>query len=167
MLQTNLPELRRKKGLSQESFAELFGVTRQSVQKWESGDTQPTIDRLLEIADYFRISVDALLGRQKTDVETLRTSDMPVPKFRTACKRRVPVPGRGARHLIDPRAGAGDRAAPEQPFPGRACRYLLPHDAVPASGAGLPVHRAFILRSDRGALHAFSGNSEIRPFFSS
>lgn len=83
MLQKNLPELRRKKGLSQESFAELFGVTRQSVQKWESGDTQPTIDRLLEIADYFRISVDALLGRQKTDVETLRTSDMPVPKYDT------------------------------------------------------------------------------------
>ena len=83
MLQKNLPELRRKKGLSQESFAELFGVTRQSVQKWESGDTQPTIDRLLEIADYFRISVDALLGRQKTDVETLRTSDVPVPKYDT------------------------------------------------------------------------------------
>ena len=61
MLQKNLPELRRKKGLAQESFAELFGVTRQSVQKWESGDTQPTIARLLELADYFRISVDAVL----------------------------------------------------------------------------------------------------------
>ena len=176
MLQKNLPELRRKKGLSQESFAELFGVTRQSVQKWESGDTQPTIDRLLEIADYFRISVDALLGRQKTDVETLRTSDVPVPKYDTLdtfddysaqlANEEYQCRDEG-RHLIDPRAGAGDRAAPEQPFPGGACRYLLPHDAVPASGAGLPVHRAFILRSNRGALHAFSGDSEIRPFFSS
>ncbi len=83
MLQKNLPELRKKKGLSQEGFAEIFHVTRQSVQKWESGETQPTIDRLLEIADYFHVSVDALLGRQKNDVETMRTSDLPVPNYDT------------------------------------------------------------------------------------
>ena len=81
MLYKNLAELRRKKGLSQEKFAEIFEVTRQSVQKWECGQTQPTIDRLLEIANYYNLSVDAILGRQKSDIETIRTVDIPVPDY--------------------------------------------------------------------------------------
>lgn len=47
-LQQRLFDLRRKAGLSQEELANLLGVTRQAIQKWEAGTSQPDIDRLSE-----------------------------------------------------------------------------------------------------------------------
>ena len=54
-------KLRNRAGLSQEQFAELFGVTRQSVQKWESGSSFPEIDKLIKIAKHFDITIDSLV----------------------------------------------------------------------------------------------------------
>ena len=48
-------------GLSTEQFAEIFGVSRQSVQKWESGESVPALDKLTRIAKYFDISLDTLV----------------------------------------------------------------------------------------------------------
>ena len=42
-----LQELRKGSGMSQEEFAELLGVSRQSVSKWESGKGYPEIDKLI------------------------------------------------------------------------------------------------------------------------
>ena len=53
-------ELRRQAGLSQEELANLLGVTRQAVQKWEAGASRPDMDNLLSLADYFRVSLDYL-----------------------------------------------------------------------------------------------------------
>ena len=49
-------KLRTKSGFSQEVFAEKLDVTRQSVQKWESGLSLPTIEKLISIATLFNVS---------------------------------------------------------------------------------------------------------------
>ena len=54
--------LRRQKGITQETLAKHFGVTNQTVSKWESGQCYPDIQLLPQIADYFGISVDELMG---------------------------------------------------------------------------------------------------------
>jgi transcriptional regulator with XRE-family HTH domain len=56
-----LQDLRIKKGLSQEKLADIMGVSRQSVAKWESGSNYPEVDKLIELSDIFEVSIDKLL----------------------------------------------------------------------------------------------------------
>lgn len=58
--------LRKEKGITQEELAVHLGVTNQSVSKWEAGICCPDIQLLPEIADYFNISIDELLGVNRT-----------------------------------------------------------------------------------------------------
>src|SRR5699024_6037464 len=51
--QQRLYDLRKKAGLSQEGLADLLGVTRQAVQKWEAGASRPDMDNLAALARYF------------------------------------------------------------------------------------------------------------------
>ena len=63
--QERLYQLRRERGLSQEALAEVVGVTRQAVQKWESGASRPDMDNLTALADYFDVTLDYLvMGRE-------------------------------------------------------------------------------------------------------
>lgn len=61
----NLKELRLKKGLTQEQLAYDFGVSSQSISRWENGSTYPDIVMLPVIASYFDVSIDALVGYAK------------------------------------------------------------------------------------------------------
>lgn len=56
--------LRIANGVSQEKLAALLGVTRQSVSKWESDDSLPQIDNVIEICKIFKITADELLDRK-------------------------------------------------------------------------------------------------------
>lgn len=62
MISSNIRYLRNQEGLSQEAFAERFGVSRQSVAKWENGDSTPDIVKCREIADYYELSIDSLVS---------------------------------------------------------------------------------------------------------
>jgi transcriptional regulator with XRE-family HTH domain len=53
---------RKEKGITQEQLAEYIGVSKASVSKWESGLSYPDILFLPELATYFNVSVDELLG---------------------------------------------------------------------------------------------------------
>lgn len=64
-----LLELRKKKGYSQEELAEKLGVSRQSVSKWESNNTYPETDKIIQIANLFDCSMDDLINDKVTDVE--------------------------------------------------------------------------------------------------
>lgn len=55
--------LRRGRGLSQEALGEAVGVSRQTVSKWECGQTTPELDKLLALADFFGLTLDELVGR--------------------------------------------------------------------------------------------------------
>lgn len=61
-LADNLQLLRKQKKITQEELAEIFGVSSQSVSKWELGINCPDITMLPKIADYYRVSIDELLG---------------------------------------------------------------------------------------------------------
>lgn len=52
---------RKAMGLSQEDLAQLTGVSRQSVTKWETGQSAPDLDRLVEVSDVLGVSLDFLL----------------------------------------------------------------------------------------------------------
>lgn len=54
---------RTKKGLSQETLAELLGISRQAVAKWESGAARPSTDRLIALCKIFEISPGELTGQ--------------------------------------------------------------------------------------------------------
>ena len=64
MFNDNLNKYRKQKGLSQEELAFRLGVSRQSVSKWESGQSTPELERIIEIADLFGISLDELIGHE-------------------------------------------------------------------------------------------------------
>lgn len=56
-----LIRLREERNLSQEELADLLGVSRQSVSKWENDKGYPEMTRLLILSDYFEISLDELM----------------------------------------------------------------------------------------------------------
>ena len=63
-LSTNIKELRKSHNLTQEQLAEAMNVTVGTVSKWESASSSPDIEMIVELADFFHISVDVLLGYQ-------------------------------------------------------------------------------------------------------
>ncbi|MGM7719390.1 helix-turn-helix domain-containing protein [Metabacillus sp. Hm71] len=66
-------ELREKKGLSQEAIAEKLKIPRSSVTHYENSDDRvPRQKRLNEIADFFGVSVDYLIGRSDTEELTIK-----------------------------------------------------------------------------------------------
>lgn len=68
-----LLELRTQKQMTQEELAEQLKVTRQSVSKWESNDTFPNMNKLIEICDIFQVSLDYLLrGIEEPDINSKR-----------------------------------------------------------------------------------------------
>ena len=58
-------KLRTEKGLSQEAFGEVLGVSRQSVSKWETDQSVPELDKIVIISDMFSVSTDYLLKEQE------------------------------------------------------------------------------------------------------
>ena len=56
-----LLELRKNKNISQEEFAEILDVSRQSISKWENDKAYPEMTRLLFMSDYFGVSLDYLM----------------------------------------------------------------------------------------------------------
>lgn len=60
MISSNLKYLRDKYDYTQEQFAEKLGVSRQTIAKWENGESLPDIERCAEIAMMFNVSLDAL-----------------------------------------------------------------------------------------------------------
>ena len=87
-----LLSLRRRRGLSQDQLAELLGVSRQSVSKWESQQTLPEPGKLILISEIFGVSLDRLL---KEDL-TLEDAE-PAPEEHT--ESEAPLLARADVHL--------------------------------------------------------------------
>ena len=54
-------KLRKEQGLTQETFAKKFNVTRQTVSNWENEKSYPDLHTLVKISDEFHLSLDILL----------------------------------------------------------------------------------------------------------
>ncbi len=66
-LSENIRSFRKQRKLTQEKLADALGVTVGAVYKWESGQSQPELNLVVELADFFDTSVDALLGYRMKD----------------------------------------------------------------------------------------------------
>ena len=63
-----LQELRREKGLTQEQLAEMTGVARRTVSRWETGSNMPDLDILIELADFYDVDLREILnGERKSE----------------------------------------------------------------------------------------------------
>ena len=58
-------QLRKSKGLSQEELADELNISRQSVSLWETNQTVPQIDYLMELSKIFNVSLDELCGNEE------------------------------------------------------------------------------------------------------
>ncbi len=61
----NIKKLRKERGLTQNDIAEKLFTTPQNVSRVESGDGEPTVEMLINMADIFNVSVDTLVGRRQ------------------------------------------------------------------------------------------------------
>ena len=104
--QEKLVILRKTRGLTQDEFASAVGVSRQAVYKWESGQSYPEVQKLLEIKTLFTISIDDLLDDNY---------DVPLPEKKR--KKRIT---KEAKEKIEksvekseaPKVAAAPKAAP-------------------------------------------------------
>lgn len=67
MFADNLVDLRKYHAMSQEELAERIGVSRQTLSKYETGESLPDIEKCKTLADVFGITVDDLISYEKTD----------------------------------------------------------------------------------------------------
>lgn len=58
----NLYNLRKAKGISQEELAEMLGVSRQAVSKWERNEAYPDTENLIAISKLFGVTLDELIN---------------------------------------------------------------------------------------------------------
>ena len=66
MLSKQLRYLRQSQNLNQVQLAQKLGVKKQSISNWENDNIIPSIEMLGRIADFFNVSTDYLLGREKS-----------------------------------------------------------------------------------------------------
>lgn len=72
--QEKLMSLRKKKGMSQEELGMELQVSRQTVSKWESGQSYPDFQRLVMLSDYFDMTLDELV--KDVDVQEIRNRNL-------------------------------------------------------------------------------------------
>ena len=74
ILAEKIMEERKKNGWSQEDLADKLGVSRQSVSKWESAQSIPDLNRILEMSRLFNVSTDYLLKDELSESTPAETS---------------------------------------------------------------------------------------------
>ena len=60
-----LKELRKERNLTQEQFAEQLGVSGRSVSRWETGINMPDISLLVEIAEFYDVSISEIIDGER------------------------------------------------------------------------------------------------------
>ena len=65
--------LRKAKGITQEQLAEKLDVTRQSISKWESGQSVPELEKIVALSTIFDVSTDYLLKSSEIDDLSVKT----------------------------------------------------------------------------------------------
>ncbi len=76
-----IKELRQKKGITQEEFSEALRVSVQTVSRWENGVNAPDLSMLPQLAVYFGVTADYLLGLERSDtmvklIKTVETFEL-------------------------------------------------------------------------------------------
>ena len=86
-LADNIRLYRKQRKMTQEQLAGVLGVTVGAVYKWESGLSVPELDLIVEMADFFDVSVDALLGYRMKD----NRMDSMLERIYALCRKMDPA----------------------------------------------------------------------------
>ncbi len=65
MLSVQMKKLRHQKGITQQELADYLHVSKGTIGMWETGRREPDISILSALADFYGVSVDYLIGREK------------------------------------------------------------------------------------------------------
>ncbi|MCR4787194.1 MAG: helix-turn-helix domain-containing protein [Lachnospiraceae bacterium] len=105
----NLIELRKLNNLSQEDIAEKIGVSRQTLSKYETGESLPDIERCRQLADLFGVTIDDLISYEKNDDDNMGFVIPPKGKHifgmvKVGEKGQIVIPAK-ARKIFDIKTG--------------------------------------------------------------
>lgn len=144
---TNLAEMRKKHGLSQEELGEKLGVSRQTIYTWESDTSSPSMDKLILIADFFGCTVDSLIRGEAeavTEAQSFCGNKLKITKFikgfafKIAFATFLVLTGISAMIMLEPFVGDYALAAFFVPLIAAVAIYIY---------AGIS-HSAFFTRSE-------------------
>ena len=90
----NIRKRREELKLSQEHVAERLGVSRQAISKWEKGQSEPTVNNLIQLANIFEISLSELVdphenSNEQSDLEKKPDRKKPNPILQKNCNYRT------------------------------------------------------------------------------
>ena len=74
MFGDRLKELRKNNNISQEKLGELLGVSSNAIYSWEISGTQPSLETINKLAEYFGVTTDYLLGVDYNKLEKLKSA---------------------------------------------------------------------------------------------
>ena len=74
-LGNTIQKLRKKNNLSQEQLAEIIGVTRQTISKWELAETSPDLNQAKKLSETFKVSLDDLTNNNIKDILITKAND--------------------------------------------------------------------------------------------
>ena len=105
MFKDNLVALRKINGYSQDELADKIGITRQTLSKYEAGESLPDIEKCKLMADIFGVTVDALISYDNSDSENLGLAIPPKGKHvfgmvKVGDKGQIVIPAK-ARKIFD------------------------------------------------------------------
>lgn len=86
----NLYNLRKANKMSQEKLAEKMKVTRQSVSKWENGESYPEMQKIMSICNIFHCKINDLVHEDMLDIDSLDEDiKMSVVKFKEEKQTKI------------------------------------------------------------------------------
>ena len=105
MFKDNLIELRKLNGMSQDELADIIGVSRQTVSKYETGESLPDIEKCKRIAEVFSVSMDDLINYERNNKNNLGLNVPPKGKHifgmvKVGDKGQIVIPAE-ARKIFD------------------------------------------------------------------
>lgn len=101
----NLIELRKYHDYSQEELAEMIGVSRQTLSKYETGESLPDVEKCKKLADIFGVSLDDMISFERNEEENLGLGVPPKGKHvfgmvKVGEKGQIVIPSK-ARKIFD------------------------------------------------------------------
>ena len=109
MFKDNLIELRKLNGMSQDELADRIGVSRQTVSKYETGESLPDIEKCKRIAEVFSVSMDDLINYERNNKNNLGLNVPPKGKHifgmvKVGDKGQIVIPAK-ARKIFNIKPG--------------------------------------------------------------
>jgi len=139
-IQANIKHLRTLKKLSQERFADELGWSRSMIGSYEEGRSEPPIDRLIDLSNYFKIPIDILV---KNDLRlTKDTSFIEIGNKRVLFPITVNEDNEDLIEIVPAKASAGYLSGYDDP------EYIEQLQKIKLPFLPTGTHRAFPIKGD-------------------